>query len=212
MWDNVLIHDGEGKPVLRCESPGNVQASNPFQINLMGHIPSLPQSYKGNTELLLWVTLFWGYLIAKASSSIAAQTIAESYEECVIRRFRASEAIHHYREPGFMSESYRVLNRIADRNNVQIRRTELKIMDQQKEWCKHWRELWRWMSRIRMRKIGTNTLRGWLLPSIRHTIVYEEILLSTRSKVGTHDRGWNRLCLWEAPNDRFGNHEDDDTI
>ena len=34
-------------------------------------------------------------VIAKASSSRTAQTIAESYEECVFRIFGASEAIRH---------------------------------------------------------------------------------------------------------------------
>ena len=79
----------------------------------MDHIPSLPKSYKGNTELLLWVDLFSGYVIAKASSSRTAQTIAENYEECVFRRFGASEAIRHDREPGFMSDFFRAFNRIA---------------------------------------------------------------------------------------------------
>ena len=79
----------------------------------MDHIPSLPRSFKGNTELLLWVDLFSGYVIAKASSSRTAQTIAESYEECVFRRFGASEAIRHDREPGFMSDFFRAFNRIA---------------------------------------------------------------------------------------------------
>ena len=72
---------GKGKPILRGESPGNVQATYPFQIIAMDHIPSLPRSFKENTELLMWVDLFSGYVIAEASSSRTAQTIAESYEE-----------------------------------------------------------------------------------------------------------------------------------
>ena len=79
----------------------------------MDHIPSLPRSIKGNTELLLWINLLTGYVIAKASSSRTAQTIAESNEECVFRRFEASEAIRHDLEPGFMSDFFRALNRIA---------------------------------------------------------------------------------------------------
>ncbi|KAE8890215.1 hypothetical protein PF003_g25778 [Phytophthora fragariae] len=78
----------------------------------MDHIPSLPKSYKGHTELLIWVDLFTGYVIAKASASRTAQTIAESYEECVFRRFGASEAIRHDREPGFMSDFFKAFNRI----------------------------------------------------------------------------------------------------
>ena len=78
----------------------------------MDHIPSLPKSIKGNTELLIWVDLFTGYVIAKASSSRSAQTVAEGYEECVFRRFGASEAIRHDREPSFMSDFFRAFNRM----------------------------------------------------------------------------------------------------
>ncbi|POM59106.1 Reverse transcriptase, partial [Phytophthora palmivora] len=56
--------------------------------------------------------LFSGYVIAKASSSRTAQTVAESYEECVFRRFGASEAIRHDREPGFMSDFFRAFKKI----------------------------------------------------------------------------------------------------
>ncbi|OWY95521.1 reverse transcriptase [Phytophthora megakarya] len=103
---------GKGKPVIRCESPGNLQATYPFQIIAMDHIPSLPKSHKGNTELLIWVDLFTGYVIAKASSSRSAQTVAESYEECVFWRFGASEMIRHDREPGFMSDFFRAFKNI----------------------------------------------------------------------------------------------------
>ncbi|OWY99814.1 reverse transcriptase [Phytophthora megakarya] len=88
------------------------EATYPFQIIAMDHIPSLPRSHKGNTELLIWVDLFPGYVIAKASSSRSAQTVAESYEECVFRRFGASEMIRHDREPGFMSDFFRAFNKI----------------------------------------------------------------------------------------------------
>ena len=63
----------------------------------MNHILSLPRSFKGTTELLIWVDLFYGYVIAKASASRAVQTIAENYEGCLFRRFGASEAIRHDR-------------------------------------------------------------------------------------------------------------------
>ncbi|KAG3101494.1 hypothetical protein PI124_g14697 [Phytophthora idaei] len=78
----------------------------------MDHIPLLPRSHKGNTELLIWVDLFTGYLIAKASASRTAQTIAESYEECGFRRFGASEMVRHDREPEFMSDFFRAFNKI----------------------------------------------------------------------------------------------------
>ncbi|OWY96500.1 LOW QUALITY PROTEIN: reverse transcriptase, partial [Phytophthora megakarya] len=102
----VDCETGKGKPVIRGESPGNLQVMYPFQIIAMDRIPSLPRSHKGNTELLIWVDLFTGYVIAKASSSRSAQTVAESYKECVFRRFGDSEMIRHDREPGFMSDFF----------------------------------------------------------------------------------------------------------
>ncbi|GMF51216.1 unnamed protein product [Phytophthora fragariaefolia] len=95
------------------ESPGNLQATYPLQIIAMDHIPSMPKSYKGNTELLIWIDLFTGYVIAKACASRTAQTIAENYEECVFRRFGASEVIRHDREPGFMTDFFRSFNKIV---------------------------------------------------------------------------------------------------
>ncbi|POM58113.1 Reverse transcriptase [Phytophthora palmivora] len=104
---------GKGRPTIDGESPGNLQATYPFQIIGMDHIPSLPRSHKGNTELLIWIDLFTGYVIAKASSSRTAQTVTENYEECVFRRFSASEAIRHDREPDFMSDFFRSFNKIV---------------------------------------------------------------------------------------------------
>ncbi|POM64178.1 Reverse transcriptase [Phytophthora palmivora] len=79
---------GKGRPTIDGESPGNLQATYPFQIIGMDHIPSLPRSYKGNTELLIWIDLFTGYVIAKVSASRTAQIVADNYEECVFRRAR----------------------------------------------------------------------------------------------------------------------------
>ncbi|OWZ07008.1 reverse transcriptase, partial [Phytophthora megakarya] len=53
-----------------------------YQVISMDHIPSLPKSFKGNTELLIWADLFTGYVIAKAGPSREAQAVAENYEEC----------------------------------------------------------------------------------------------------------------------------------
>lgn len=54
-----------------------------------------------------------GYVMAKASASRTAQTVAEGYEECVCLRFGASEAIRHDREPGFMSDFFRAFDHIV---------------------------------------------------------------------------------------------------
>ncbi|OWZ00437.1 LOW QUALITY PROTEIN: reverse transcriptase [Phytophthora megakarya] len=81
----VNCETGKGRPRIQGEPPGNLQATYPFQIIVMDHILSLPRSFNGNTELLVIVDLFSGYVIAKASASRSAQTIAETYEECVFR-------------------------------------------------------------------------------------------------------------------------------
>ncbi|POM58529.1 LOW QUALITY PROTEIN: Reverse transcriptase [Phytophthora palmivora] len=107
----VDCETGKSKPRIQGESPSNLQATYPFQITAMDHIPSLPRSHKGNTELLIFEELFSGYVIAKSISSRTAQIVAESYEECVFRRFGASEAIRHDCEPGFMSNFFRAFNR-----------------------------------------------------------------------------------------------------
>ena len=70
-------------------------------------------SFKRNKELLIGVDLFSGYVVAKASESRTAQTIAEKYEECVFRRFGASKVIRHDREQVFMSDFFRAFNRIV---------------------------------------------------------------------------------------------------
>ncbi|OWY98118.1 reverse transcriptase, partial [Phytophthora megakarya] len=103
---------GKGRPRIQGESLGNLQATYPFQIIAMDQIPSLPRSFNGNTELLIFVDLFSGYVIAKACASRSAQTIAETYEEYVFRRFGASEVIRHDREPGFMSDFFKLFNKI----------------------------------------------------------------------------------------------------
>ncbi len=103
---------GKGRPRLKGPSPGNIVGYYPFQVMAMDHIPSLPCSDKGNTELLVWVCLHTGFFICKATSSRTAQTIAEAYEEAVFRRFGASEVIRHDREPGFMSDVFKCFNKM----------------------------------------------------------------------------------------------------
>ncbi|OWZ04773.1 LOW QUALITY PROTEIN: reverse transcriptase [Phytophthora megakarya] len=74
------------------------------------------RSFNGNTELLIFLDLFSGYVIAKASASRSAQTIAETYEECVFRTFGANEVIRHDRETCFMSDFFKSFNKILDQH------------------------------------------------------------------------------------------------
>ncbi|OWZ10099.1 reverse transcriptase [Phytophthora megakarya] len=59
-----------GEPQIRGEPPGNLQATYPFQIIAMDHKPSLPRSFNANAELLIFLDLFSGYVIAKASCRV----------------------------------------------------------------------------------------------------------------------------------------------
>ncbi|OWZ19695.1 reverse transcriptase [Phytophthora megakarya] len=93
---------GKGRPRIQGESPGILQATYPFQIIAMDHIPSLPRSYKGNTELLVFENFFSGYVIANASGSGCGRILL------------GIEVIRHDREPGFMSDFFRVFNNILD--------------------------------------------------------------------------------------------------
>ncbi|ETN13705.1 hypothetical protein PPTG_08448 [Phytophthora nicotianae INRA-310] len=107
------LRNRKGRPSIQGESQGSFQATYAFHIIAMDHILSLFKSYIGNTELLIWVDLFTGFEIAKASCSRTARTIVESYEECVFCGFGVREAIRHDREPGFMSDFFRSFNKIV---------------------------------------------------------------------------------------------------
>ncbi|KAJ0390640.1 hypothetical protein P43SY_011960 [Pythium insidiosum] len=103
---------GRGEPMVTGRSPGNLVATRSFQIIGMDHVPSLPKSHRGNTELLIWIDQHSGYVIASPNRSRQAQEVAESYERCVYRRFGASEVIRHDREAAFMSEVFKAFNRL----------------------------------------------------------------------------------------------------
>jgi ribonuclease HI len=86
---------GKGQPRISVRSPGNLVATRPFEIIGMDHVPSLPKSARGNTELLIWIDHHTGFVIVSANKSREAQEVAESYERCVYRRFGASSVIRH---------------------------------------------------------------------------------------------------------------------
>ncbi|OWZ09139.1 reverse transcriptase [Phytophthora megakarya] len=71
-----------------------------------------------HTELLIFVDLFSGYVIAKASASRSAQTIAETYEECVFRRF----------DPGTTSTCYYDLSTQANGSTERMVQTTTRAL------------------------------------------------------------------------------------
>ncbi|OWY96766.1 reverse transcriptase, partial [Phytophthora megakarya] len=96
---------GKGLPRNPGSSPGNLLATRPFQVISMDFVIPLPQSTRGNTALLLFQCAFSGFIICKAMASTEAQDVAEAYEECVFRRFGASEMIRHDRDTRFMDRA-----------------------------------------------------------------------------------------------------------
>ncbi|KAG3137512.1 hypothetical protein PI126_g17364 [Phytophthora idaei] len=100
---------GKGRQTLQGESPGATQATYHFQYIVMDRVSSLLDLTKETRRYSYRST----YVVAKASASRTAQTIAENYERCVFRRFEANEAIRHDREPSFMSGFFRAFNRIV---------------------------------------------------------------------------------------------------
>ncbi|OWZ11027.1 LOW QUALITY PROTEIN: reverse transcriptase [Phytophthora megakarya] len=54
MGECVDCETGKGRPRIQGKSPGNLQATYPFQIIAMDHIPSLPRPFNGNTKLLIF--------------------------------------------------------------------------------------------------------------------------------------------------------------
>ncbi|OWZ11732.1 reverse transcriptase [Phytophthora megakarya] len=81
------------------------------------NVPSLPRSYKGNPEMLIFEDLFSGYVIVKASGRA---------DPGQLRPFGASEVIHHDRELGSMSDFFRAFNKILD----QCQRTTMAYIPQ----------------------------------------------------------------------------------
>ena len=93
MRESVWICEiSKGSPCDRSGSPGNIQATYPFQILAMNHIRSLPLSFKGSTELF---NLFLCGCEGRCVSDSA--TITDYYKESVLRKVIASKVIRHVR-------------------------------------------------------------------------------------------------------------------
>ncbi|OWZ07148.1 reverse transcriptase [Phytophthora megakarya] len=86
--------------------PCNLLATRPFQVVSMDFVIPLHQSARGNTALLLFQCTFSGFIMCKAMTRPEAQDVSEAYEECVFRRFGASEMIRHDRDPRFMGRVF----------------------------------------------------------------------------------------------------------
>ncbi|OWZ13922.1 reverse transcriptase [Phytophthora megakarya] len=225
----VDIKTEKGKPEIRGKSPGNLQATYPFRIIAMNHIPSLRRSHKGNTELLIWDDLFTGYVIAKSSSSQSTQTVAEPYEEYVFRRFGANEMIRHVREPGFMYDFFRALNKIlgqratmayrpqANGNGERMVETATRALKMyvrdldQKDWDEYAERLTFAINKAHDRIRG-DTLTIWSTDGIRDRLWRLPCQSNALSgKIGTYGRGSRAQVnarLKEAIADRSNLHNE----
>ncbi|KAH9097168.1 hypothetical protein Ae201684P_011892 [Aphanomyces euteiches] len=67
---------------------------------------NLPRSFEGNTQLVVFVDNFTGYIMCKPTPDRAAHTLAKAFEETVFIRFGACREVRHDREPSFMSEVF----------------------------------------------------------------------------------------------------------
>jgi len=98
------------KPI-EMKSPGNIIATRPFHIVDMDFKLPLPESYNGNTALLLFTCMFSGYVILAPMSDTSVPEVAKVYLDNVYRRFGAEDVIWYNRDPRFMSNVFRAFNR-----------------------------------------------------------------------------------------------------
>ncbi|OWY98151.1 reverse transcriptase [Phytophthora megakarya] len=97
----------KGLPRNPGPSPGNLLATRPFQVVSMDFVIPLPRFARGNTAFLLFQCASSGFIMCKAMASTEAQDVSEAYEECVFRRFGASEMFRHDRDPRFMGRVFK---------------------------------------------------------------------------------------------------------
>ena len=103
---------GKGKPSYRGSSPGNITATRPMQVVSMDAAGPFPKSARGNRHLLLFQCSFTGYVMCKPLVTLDSLSVAQAYEECVFRRFGASEVLRHDRAPEFMSAAFELFNQM----------------------------------------------------------------------------------------------------
>ncbi|KAH9116111.1 hypothetical protein AeMF1_009916 [Aphanomyces euteiches] len=67
----------------------------------------IPKSLPGNSQMVVFVDVFSGYIMVKATTDRQSQTITAAFEEAVFRRFGACRELRHDREPSFMSDVFK---------------------------------------------------------------------------------------------------------
>ncbi|KAH9086098.1 hypothetical protein LEN26_020460 [Aphanomyces euteiches] len=97
---------GRPPPTVQARSPGNLVPQGPMELINFDIATDLPRSFEGNTQLVVFVDNFTGYVMCKPTPDRAAHTLAKAFEETVFIRFGACKEVRHDREPSFMSEVF----------------------------------------------------------------------------------------------------------
>ena len=103
---------GKGAPVNDGISMGNLVPLRPGYAWALDYVIPLPESYRGNVALLVYVDMFTGYVVCDAMRSTTALDVAKSFSRCIYQRFGACEILRHDRDPRFMSEVMKEFNRM----------------------------------------------------------------------------------------------------
>ncbi|KAH9132131.1 hypothetical protein AeRB84_021365 [Aphanomyces euteiches] len=97
---------GGPPPTTQARSPGNLVPQGPLELINFDIATDLPRSFGGNTQLVVFVDNFTGYVMCKPTPDRSAHTLAKAFEETVFVRFGACKEVRHDREPSFMSEVF----------------------------------------------------------------------------------------------------------
>ena len=74
----------------------------------MDYVVAIPETYKKNKFILVFVDSFSGFIILVPMTSSTAEDTAEAYLNFVYKRFGGSEVLRHDRDPQSMSKTSNV--------------------------------------------------------------------------------------------------------
>ncbi|KAH9110418.1 hypothetical protein LEN26_013756 [Aphanomyces euteiches] len=95
---------GGPPPTTQARSPGNLVPQGPLELINFDIATDLPRSFGGNTQLVVFVDNFTGYVMCKPTPDRSAHTLAKAFEETVFVRFGACKEVRHDREPSLIHE------------------------------------------------------------------------------------------------------------
>ncbi|KAH9073985.1 hypothetical protein Ae201684P_015885 [Aphanomyces euteiches] len=97
---------GGPPPTTQARSPGNLIPQGPLELVNFDIATDFPRSFGGNTQLVVFVDNFTGFVMCKPTPDRSAHTLAKAFEETVFVRFGACREVRHDREPSFMGEGF----------------------------------------------------------------------------------------------------------